>query len=239
MLLYRRQHEIGRRSTSRNLILGVRRTFPAELALPYARRALLCLSSNIILHVPRTFRLQSILISVACAITQVRDGYRRVCSCPDSVAACSFAFCTCCPRIVASKAIFVEPHRRRPSTSFTHLNHSSLAARSKGSIPSSALTTSSCPRHCSNFSRSTEKETLYEPRCRSEPLALTRLLFRCERHRIYRSHTLESRLALFFSPSRGHKHPRHRFSPQNLRRYCHPPCLPQSCCCEQTTHARS
>jgi hypothetical protein len=194
--LYVQKHQLDHLSKSPS---WRRRTFP-EAALPYARLALLCLSSNIILHVLVcllcTFRLQLIFIRV------------HICPSLDTVAACSSTFCTCCPRLVASKAIFVEPHRRRSSAPCTHHHHSSLSARTKGPISPPTLPAPSRPTHYSKVSWSSKEEAVHEPRCCYEPLRPSRPLLRCERHRACRSYHFSTRLALLVSTSRRHQYSR-------------------------------
>lgn len=137
-------------------------------------RLLVCLSACL---VPRASHFLSPRSSLfVCTTADLDYGCRRVCSSLDTVAVCSFAFCARCPHLVASKAFFVEPHRRRSPAAFTHHNHSSLSTRSKGPIPPLTQPTPSRPTHYPEISWSAEEETMRGPRCCFRPLAPTRLV---------------------------------------------------------------
>ena len=171
--------ESTKSSTSRNLVLGIgaaspRRRCPMHGWLCCAchqTSSCMCPSACLAPFVSRSS------LSV-CTTAGLDYGCRRVCSPFDTVAACSFAFCTCCSRLVASKAFFVEPHRRRSSAPCTHHHHSSLSARTKGPIPPPTQPTPSRPTHYPQISRSTEEETMCGPRCCFEPPASSRLVLR-------------------------------------------------------------
>jgi len=166
---------------SRNLLLGVGAPSPRRRCPMHGWLCCACHQTSYCMCPPAYFAPSVPSSSLfVCTTAELDYGCRRVRPSLDTVAACSSTFCTCCPLLIASKAIFVEPHRRRSSAPCTHHHHSSLSARTKGSIPPPTLPTSSRPTHYPKVSWSSKEEAVHEPRCCFEPLRPPRLLLRRE-----------------------------------------------------------